>query len=561
MNHVTPRSMSPPATIWQDNGARFAKDEKENSSVWDKTKTTEISLTENVPQDLRHPSFVKELTTSISFFVKDEFGKRKIDEEEEETAQKVRRQHSENETPRKITITADNEQEATKLDSSSATSDTSCTETEILRLTPKEEPSSFGSPFSYEAIHDGYENIQIIELVKQETRISFEEDLTDSEKKRTSQTETEESITLQSEVVDQEGGISDLEKESVVVESVTKEPEEIKTVEEESDSVNKPAPEIVRRVKPVVLQKPKDLKRFATPGFNKTNLSKGELKSFPDEKEEIKSEKVSPKTLPNLVERRKSELMMLTEPLEKDWKAMSKPLKKQSSFKESWTERQTSEEEQKVFKDEIASLDKTDLSRSEASEEVVFRKKVVSGHTDEQPELMKVFARRSLKVRESEKIADDLQRSRDSDKENETNESPKEERKKSYEGEEKKECETEKEGNRNLPKAKTVNEVKVNITPLKPEVTSRKNVFQRYGRSLSENNAKKEEMDFKPFVLEENCLNKMRRTSDLTASNTAKEQKDEIDEEVEEEEEEETGFKRIQQRKAEWERRAQQSAK
>lgn len=251
-----------------------------------------------------------------------------------------------------------------------------------------------------------------------------------------------------------------------------------------------------------------------------------------------------------LIERRKSELMLTNEAEEKDWKK-AKALKKQTSFSENPTPRTPESPVEKTETEEVG------------GGEVVMRKKPSStGKSgDDQPELMKVFARRSLKVRESEEIADEMRRSRDSDKENENAESPKEERKKIVKAEtdEKKGEKGESEG------AKSPEEVVIQVTPLKPEIVSRKSVFQKYGgrttekvqKTGQENGVAPGKQRKEQSVLEENKSNKLKEVkAEVVTGSCVKEANGMVDEDSEE-----TGFKRIQQRKAEWERRVQQAAK
>ncbi|KAL0272913.1 UNVERIFIED_CONTAM: hypothetical protein PYX00_005727 [Menopon gallinae] len=282
-----------------------------------------------------------------------------------------------------------------------------------------------------------------------------------------------------------------------------------------------------------------------TPEFMKVQLNRVEPRG--------EEESNPPRARSTLIERRKSELMLTNETSEeKDWKK-AKALKKQTSFSENATQRTP----------ESSPVEKTD---SEEVGEVVMRKKpsATGKSGDDQPELMKVFARRSLKVRESEEIAEEMRRSRDSDKENENAESPKEERKKLIkpEPEEKKP-----EKPDNEPGKKNQEEVVIQVTPLKPEIVSRKSVFQKYGRAPEklqkpgqENGSlpgKQQQQRKEQSILEENKSNKLKEVkAEVVAVSCVKEANA-----ITEEDPEETGFKRIQQRKAEWERRVQQAAK
>lgn len=203
----------------------------------------------------------------------------------------------------------------------------------------------------------------------------------------------------------------------------------------------------------------------------------------------------------------------------------------------------------------------TEILASQDSGEVVLRRKSLSREIikqkEEEPELLKVFARRSLKVKDSD-LPDDLEalplKSRDSDKENECGDSPPEERKKIKE---------------HLMESKV------------PEKTTPSVVALKYQRSISSNN----EETVSTSVLatskkDNNSYEKRQRsrtipdpkiidppttlvtTIDRLASIfTEKEVEvislDRSEENINEKEENVPRFKRIQQRKEEWEKRAQ----
>ncbi|KAK6626244.1 hypothetical protein RUM43_006551 [Polyplax serrata] len=501
---TTSRSMSPPKTVWPDSPQ---EDTRESGSPC--VKAPEVSP--SFLRDVRNPSFVRELTNSVSLFAKDESGKRKNNGDQEETALKIRRQHSESETPRIPSTFGEEDIAHHRKSNGSETPEESCTvQVVVPSLT---EPKIYRTVLTFdEDVRDRSENIAVIDQIKKESSEEDGEEATKVKNVRESWPEVAKPEMLKIEVTGPEPTVGnppkeELEKEQTdEVEMATEEIKKVEVVE----AVKKQDPEVVKRVKPAISQKPKDLKRLGNAGFKRTGPTRPVDPGTPD----VKPEKVEL----NLVERRKSELFLLAD-------TSKLPLRET-----------TMEDSHKVEKEEEGLETNTP---EETAEGVVLRRKSQGGHSDEQPELMKVFARRSLKVRETEKMVEDLQRSRDSDKENETVDCDGDEQRNGSEGGK------EKKG-----------DGRVSVTPLKPEVASRKNMVQKYGKSLTESNGNKDEMEVKTAVLEENCLNKMRKMTDTTGSHVA------------DKEEEETGnsgggggFKRIQQRKAEWERRAQQSAK
>lgn len=170
---------------------------------------------------------------------------------------------------------------------------------------------------------------------------------------------------------------------------------------------------------------------------------------------------------------------------------------------------------------------------------VVMRRKTkdVSQSKDDEPELMKVFARRSLKLKETdnvEEMIDNVVKSRDSDKENEDSNSLPDERKK--------------------------NEIKIDPP---------KNAFKQFQRSLSHDVETN-----KNAVLTSNGNEKRQRCKSTSYEkelsskpppaiiSNGDEKVDKIEIIDNKEDKVNTsGFKRIQQRREEWEKRAQQAMK
>ncbi|XP_064214987.1 titin homolog isoform X3 [Tribolium castaneum] len=236
------------------------------------------------------------------------------------------------------------------------------------------------------------------------------------------------------------------------------------------------------------------------------------------------------------------------------------------------------------LKGETESLDKSSqdsLDKEKTGsvvETVVLRKKsLIKQRNDEEPELMKVFARRSLKLKDSESEAVSQQvsvmlddsKTRDSDKENQA-ESPQEERKKSVnESNEAPEIrepltETIKTPTKEQPKIK---EKCIELT----EVTLRKPGNNFYTRAFSMN-AKSGETDemkvkkqasFSERRITENWITNIKNGDDLIERKISQDEiitgispkSDFITEEVL------TERKNFNQRKAEWEKRAQEAQK
>lgn len=207
------------------------------------------------------------------------------------------------------------------------------------------------------------------------------------------------------------------------------------------------------------------------------------------------------------------------------------------------------------------SFGSSDTLASQDSGEVVLRRKSLSREIirqkEEEPELLKVFARRSLKVKDSD-IPDDLEalpmKSRDSDKENECGDSPPEERKK----------------------------LKEHLTESKvSEKTMPSVVAFKYQRSVSSNNEETVSTSVLATSKKDNNSYEKRQRSRtipdpkiidppssivtpidrLASIFTEKEVEvislDRSEENINEKEENVPRFKRIQQRKEEWEKRAQ----
>lgn len=198
---------------------------------------------------------------------------------------------------------------------------------------------------------------------------------------------------------------------------------------------------------------------------------------------------------------------------------------------------------------------------SQDSGEVILRRKSLSKeiirHKEEEPELLKVFARRSLKVKDSD-VPDDLEtlpiKSRDSDKENECGDSPLEERKKIKD---------------HLTESKTVEKCAPSVVAFK------------YQRSLSSNNEEIVSASVLATSKKDNSTYEKRQRSrtipdtkiiepptvivatiDRLASVFTEKEVEVIsltrsEDNVSANEENVPKFKRIQQRKEEWEKRAQ----
>lgn len=368
---------------------------------------------------------------------------------------------------------------------------------------------------NFDHVHHGYENIEIIELVKKE-RVS-----------KIPASEQKDLLLLQREKLP--------------------EPEVTRTLIEVKDLPEKPKP-------PTDHPSP-------VPEFMRIQLKEPKIGT--------------------LVERRKSELQMAEE---SDGGKPPRAFRKQNSL----VEMSSPQKEVEVrFKKQVSALDAAPTKnvlhtkpgdnvvivekQPQQVEEVVLRRKSQSGDCDE-PELMKVFARRSLKVKDEDKDGDDSEssRSRDSDKENEVAESPKEERKKKEE----------------------VRSPVVPLkpaAPLKPSIPARNSVLNKYARSLSENIHPAD--DGKSIADLKNKLNGAdkstlaKRPTSVTIKDAAKETRTDKSPEVEikkieqkevvlekiidcekppvekvemvEEIVDGPGFKRIQDRKAEWEKRLQ----
>ena len=420
------------------------------------------------------------------------------------------------------------------------------------------------SPEITNNVHElGYENVvQIVELVKQEEAADIDvlDDVKENTENLCGKNTTEETNKEKENILN----INPIKADEKIIEEKTDEKNDVSTQKKETtEEVLKiepvRPPEVTKRVKPAVSEKPKDLIRLGKSGFVKSSSINIESKP-PTEDSNVKCDVIDSKSRIKLVERRKSELMSFTESADKDGNTETKSFKKESATSGHHVPVSADFElKEHHYQKKIESPHQPQVEETPA----VLRKKSITDRSGEQPELMKVFARRSLKVREYEKAVDDGQKSRDSDKENEILEQSKggdgkkgfsDEREKS--GEDVKRDEEISKGNNKIGC-----EVKVNITSLKPEIQSRKNVIQKYGRSLSENNVKKVELD-KSLAdeLNENKMNRiMNKMEVIIGTNRGK------GEEIKKDNDDEndccsTGFKRIQQRKAEWERRAQQSA-
>lgn len=338
---------------------------------------------------------------------------------------------------------------------------------------------------SFETVHYGYENVQIIELVREESRSNR---LLDADNK----------------------------------DKIRKKP---LSESEVGKKLAKP---------PIALDKPKEPEKDAVPEFMRVQLNKVESRnSLPSATTEKNEVVPRPRPKSTLVERRKSELLLTAEqPEEKNFKPKIVSLKKQTSMPETVprslvVEKSLDECKKPKPTEQTASPEKKQVVAETC--EVVLRKKPVVSQKEDQPELMKVFARRSLKIKEDDPSTDDLRKSRDSDKENEISESPKEERKRSMKGESEQKPAQKRDPSPVKPpeKPKGMERPAVDVAPLTPARTW---VFPKYGRACSE----------------------------TAIGNFSG---DEISETTKTDSLEESGFKRIQQRKAEWEKRMQQAAK
>lgn len=225
------------------------------------------------------------------------------------------------------------------------------------------------------------------------------------------------------------------------------------------------------------------------------------------------------------------------------------------------------ESSDKSSQDSLDKLEEKDPTKREKSavETVVLRKKsLIKQKNDEEPELMKVFARRSLKLKDSESEAVSQQvtlmldeKTRDSDKENQA-ESPLEERKKLKEDSENREPLTE----------TAITERKfIELT----EVTLRKPNNNFYARAFSMNPKSgetdemkvKKQASFSERRITDNWISNIKNGDDLIERKISQDEiitgispkSDFITEELL------TERKNFNQRKAEWEKRAQEAQK
>lgn len=235
------------------------------------------------------------------------------------------------------------------------------------------------------------------------------------------------------------------------------------------------------------------------------------------------------------------------------------------------------------------SLDKLDADESPLTptDGVVLRKKsLVKQKAEEEPELMKVFARRSLKLKDSESeelsqqvknmveesSIDSSNKSRDSDKENHMD-SPPEERKKTVITMEYPKIETRRKSIGKEPLAETKFVESTEVTLRKPVVTNNK--FAAYHRTISMNTPKVTEVvntDLK--VKKQSSFNERPKTENWFLNLKKQEEEKSDDRKIVSDEilistksdfinEEEFSIKpkNFNQRKAEWEKRAQEALK
>lgn len=203
------------------------------------------------------------------------------------------------------------------------------------------------------------------------------------------------------------------------------------------------------------------------------------------------------------------------------------------------------------------------------------RKSVVKHKQEDEPELMKVFARRSLKLKDSEseslsqqviKMVEETNnsaevKSRDSDKENHLD-SPSEERKKIVQ--------------KDLPKLKDPllenKSVEVSDVALRKPVTNNNKLYTSYQRAVSLNNAKTNELNSYDRIQKQNSLVDRPKTEQwisyksTDADSCPKICQEEIistisEKTMVEREEFTTKTKNFNQRKAEWEKRAQEASR
>lgn len=229
--------------------------------------------------------------------------------------------------------------------------------------------------------------------------------------------------------------------------------------------------------------------------------------------------------------------------------------------------------------------DKVDEPPQTPTDGVVLRKKsLVKQKAEEEPELMKVFARRSLKLKDSEseelsqqvktmvEESDSLQKSRDSDKENHTN-SPPEERKKSVITKELTKIETRRKSIGKEPLAETKFVETTEVTLRKPIVPNNK--FAAYQRTISMNTPKTTEIvNSELKVKKQSSFNERPKTENWFLNLKKQEEEKTEDRKIVSDEilispksdfinEEEFTIKpkNFNQRKAEWEKRAQEALK
>lgn len=216
-----------------------------------------------------------------------------------------------------------------------------------------------------------------------------------------------------------------------------------------------------------------------------------------------------------------------------------------------------------------SSFGSTDTLGSQDGCEVVLRRKSlsrdVSKQKDEEPELLKVFARRSLKVKdcdipdELEMISDNPLKSRDSDKENECGDSPPEERKKIKEPliESKVRLESsEKSGNVVYKYQRSVSsncDDVSNTSSILPLHRKENNSYEKRQRSRTMPDTKIIEPPTSKIT--HRVLTNMYKEKEVEVISLDRpDEKRDQDENV-------PKFKRIQQRKEEWEKRAQMAMK
>lgn len=376
------------------------------------------------------------------------------------------------------------------------------------------------NPNRYEKVHHGYENIRIIELVKKEIA-----------EVKTPPVKTHLAKTAELEP----------DKKSPAKPPVSEKPKEPK--KDSSSSV----PEFMRV----------QLNRVES--RNSVTISPAALKAE-SKKEESARDVSTVKTGP--VERRKSEPSPTAEQVDgKNSKPKTKSAKEPKNKSSIDRGPETSSKHVLVQKPPAENLLATEKTETTESEEVVLRKKPsVPSEKDDQPELMKVFARRSLKIKEDEELAEDVRKSRDSDKENDNSEPFKQERKRTSSETNKGQVSAE------PPEPTAVKPPVKSKTLQEPSKTVKTSFFHRYGRSTSENGIVKPSDPEKGIPDKENILSvepvfqqekgkawegvPCDKVIDVT--NAASEGSGDA---------QESGFKRIQQRKAEWERRMQQAAK